>query len=302
MSGIRSRVKRGLAHLIGRGLRLPGMVNRAHFKLWETYGYHITPVHFYQPIPDTRELAAAYPQRHSLTGIDWREAAQRALLTEIAAFAPETGFPRTASGEATFFLENTMFVGIDPYVYYGLIRKLRPRLILEVGAGFSTLVAAQAAQHLPGTRLVAVEPYPRDFIAQGAYGIEHIGRRAEDLGAAFFDQLQAGDFLFIDSSHVVRTGSDVVFLLLEVLPRLAPGVVIHLHDIFLPDDYPSGWLLEKHNFWTEQYLIHAYLIHNAHIEVLLGNHYLATTCPDEVRAAFPDAGRWTGGSLWLRVV
>src|SRR5690606_37706314 len=190
--------------------------------------------HFYQPIPDTRELARQYPERTSMAGIDWNTDAQLALLDQLALFAPETAAfpgPRPAdASDETFYLDNGLFVGIDPHLYYCMIRHFQPRRIIEVGAGFSTLVAAQAIQqNTPQpTQLIAVEPYPRDFIRRGAFGIVHHQQRAEAFGVEFFDQLEAGDLLFIDSSHVVRTGGDVNFLMLEVLPRLAPGVIVHL--------------------------------------------------------------------------
>ncbi|HEX2621981.1 MAG TPA: class I SAM-dependent methyltransferase, partial [Phototrophicaceae bacterium] len=195
---------------------------------------------------------------------------------------------------------NGLFVGIDPHLYYCMIRHFKPRTIIEVGAGFSTLIAAQATT-FTGTQLIAVEPYPRDFIKRGDHGIQHIGQKAEALGVEFFDQLQAGDFLFIDSSHVIKTGGDVNYLVLNVLPRLNSGVIIHIHDIFLPYEYPREWLLDNHWFWTEQYLIQAFLIHNAHIEVLLANHWLEMEQGDRLKRLFPQALKWTGGSLWLRV-
>lgn len=295
------------ARLIARLLRVGGVYTHDHFRYWEAQGFHITPVHFYQPIPDTRELAARYPGRSDLPGIAWQPGAQLALLRDVlATYAPETAdWPAQPGAPDTFYLHNGMFVGIDPHLYHSMVRHFRPRTIIEVGAGFSTLVAAgavarNAAEGHPA-RLIAVEPYPRDFIRRGAHAIEHSAQRAEDLDPAFFDQLAAGDMLFIDSSHVVRTGGDVVYLLLEVLPRLQPGVIVHLHDIFLPEDYPSAWTLDKGWFWTEQYLLRALLVEHRRAEVLLGAHWLERDHPDTLREVFPTAGRWTGASLWLRL-
>ncbi len=300
---VKSRLLTTFAHQIPKLLDRTG--TRPHFATWEAAGYHITPVHFYQPIPNTGELAQQYPQRTTLTGIDWNADAQLALLDQLAQFAPETAaFPGPRPADATdevFYLDNGLFVGIDPHIYYCMIRHFQPRRIIEVGAGFSTLIAAQAVQQntAHATQLIAVEPYPRDFIRRGAFGIEHHQQRAEVLGADFFDQLEAGDLLFIDSSHVVRTGGDVNFLMLEVLPRLAPGVIVHLHDIFLPYEYPQEWLLEKRWFWTEQYLLQAFLIHNPKATVLLGNHFLERDHPQRLKALFPQALGWTGGSFWF---
>ena len=106
--------------------------------------------------------------------------------------------------------------------------------------------------------------------------------------------------LFIDSSHVIRTAGDVCFIFLEVLPRLAPGVIVHVHDIFLPFDYPKDWLITQQRFWTEQYLLQAYLTENPHAEVLLASHYLSVVHPREVKRAFPGALHIHGGSFWFR--
>lgn len=293
--------------LIGRLLRISGVVTPEHFKYWEMHGWHITPVHFYQPIPDTRTLAQNYPGRFDLLGVDWQPDAQIGLLRDsLAVYASETAaFPAQSSDPDTFYLDNGLFVGIDPHVYYCMVRHFKPRIIVEVGAGFSTLVAAQAAaknrSEGSDTRVIAVEPYPRPFIQRGAHGIEHIAKRAEDLDSAFFAQLGENDILFIDSSHVVKTGGDVVSLVLGILPRLAPGVIVHIHDIFLPYDYPPAWTLEKHWFWTEQYIIQALLIENRRAQVLIGNHFVEREYEGVLREVFPSAHRWTGGSLWFRL-
>ena len=119
-----------------------------------------------------------------------------------------------------------------------------------------------------------------------------------------FTELAAGDVLFIDSTHIVRTGGDVVFEFLEVLPRLAPGVVVHIHDIFLPDEYPRAWLKENAMFFNEQYLLQAFLCHNDRYEIVWTSSYMARRYPDRLREAFPSfaTGRWPGGaSFWIRI-
>lgn len=272
------------------------------FRIWERRGLHLTPVHFYFPIPDTRELAASYPHRTEAAGIDLRPDFQLQLLAEaLAPFAPECdGWPREAAGEGGFHLANDSFGWIDPFVYHALVRHVKPKTVIEVGSGYSTLVGAEAARCNGPTRYVCIDPYPRDFIARGVPGVELVQRPVQELGTAFFQGLAAGDVLFVDSSHVVRTGSDVSFLVLEVLPRLAPGVLVHFHDVFLPDEYPRDWAVDKLLFWTEQYLLQAYLADNPHVEVWLASHYIATRHPEAVRRAFPKALAPTGGSFWFR--
>lgn len=274
------------------------------FRIWENRGLHLTPVHFYFPIPDTRELAKSYPHRTESAGIDLRPHFQLQLLAEgLAPFAPECeSWPRESTGDGGFHLANDSFGWIDPFVYHGLIRHAKPRTVIEVGSGYSTLVGVEAARRNGPTRYLCIDPFPRDFIAKGVPGVELVQRPVQELETALFLGLAANDVLFVDSSHVVRTGGDVSFLVLEVLPRLAPGVLVHFHDVFLPDEYPQDWVVNRLLFWTEQYLLQAYLADNPRAEVWLASHYISTRHPDAVRRAFPQAIAPTGGSFWFRKV
>jgi hypothetical protein len=125
-------------------------------------------------------------------------------------------------------------------------------------------------------------------------------KKIQEVSPDTFQQLGANDILFIDSSHVVKCGGDVNYLFLEVLPRLQPGVIVHVHDIFLPGDYPKSWVKEHLRFWSEQYLLQAFLLFNSEYEVLLCNSYLDHKYGAELRAAFPNSPWWGGGSLWMR--
>ncbi len=127
-----------------------------------------------------------------------------------------------------------------------------------------------------------------------------IQKKVEDVELEFFSQLQSGDILFIDSSHTVKIGGDVNYLFLEVLPRLRPGVIVHVHDIFFPFDYRRDWVLDEFRFWTEQYMLRAFLAFNSDFEVLLCNNYLAYRYLDHFKATFPSSPWWGGGSFWMR--
>jgi Methyltransferase domain len=182
-----------------------------------------------------------------------------------------------------------------------MVRHFRPRRIVEIGSGFSTMVSAQAALRNGSTQLIAVEPHPSELLRKGFPGLTTlIPRKVEEVDPALFAGLGSGDILFIDSSHVVRTGGDVNFLYLELLPRLADGVVVHVHDVFLPRDYPRDWVVDKRIFWTEQYLLHAFLIFNSAFGVLYSTPFMAERHPDRVRAAFPECPWVGGGSFWMR--
>ncbi len=287
---------------------LPGLVRGPHapevFRRLEAAGVHLTPVHFYQPIPDTRALPDALWRRETaLPGIDLNVRGQIRLLRELARFRPEYDrIPHTPTGDPqVFHLTNGAFEGTDALAYYAMIRRFRPRTVIEVGAGHSTRLAALAARRNGRTKLHCIEPFPKPFL-RGLPGLSRlIDRPVQEVGLRPFLALRRNDILFIDSSHVSRIGSDVNFLFLEVLPRLRPGVLVHVHDIFLPGDYPRDWVLGEHRFWNEQYLLQAFLTFNRGYEVMLANAWLGRRHQSLLRKVFPkSAPWWGGGSFWLR--
>ncbi len=182
-----------------------------------------------------------------------------------------------------------------------MVRHFRPRLVIEVGSGFSSLVLRDAAAKNNSSPLICIEPFPRDFLREGFPGLRSlIEKKVQDIDLEFFFQLESGDILFIDSSHTVKIGGDVNYLFLEVLPRLKPGVIVHVHDIFLPFDYRRDWVLDELRFWTEQYLLQAFLSFNSEFEVLMANSYLNHCHKEDLKATFPSLSSWGGGSFWMR--
>jgi predicted O-methyltransferase YrrM len=270
--------------------------------------------HYYSPVPDSRALAReparsrVWPATPRATpGIDWREPEQVALMQELASqsemkFAADpTGDPRD------YYASNAMFSPLDAWVLQGMLRHFRPRRMIEVGSGFSSLVAARVnREYLNGSLdYTCIEPYPPQYLAAGVEGISRlITKRVEELPLDPFLELRDGDVLFIDSSHAAKTGGDVVFLYEEVVPRLAPGVIVHIHDIFLPADYPPAWVFSG-RAWNEQYLVRAFLAFNSAFRVLLGVAWLSLTRSDVLAATFPEDPRQyegSGGSLWIQRV
>jgi hypothetical protein len=151
------------------------------------------------------------------------------------------------------------------------------------------------------TKLICIEPYPGEILRNGFPGLTTlIERPAQEITLNEFEALGANDILFIDSSHVSKIGSDVNYLYLEILPRLKPGVIVHMHDIFLPQEYPTVWITQKMRFWNEQYLLQAFLAFNSGFEVLLANNYLGRTHRAEMQATFQKSPWRGGGSLWIR--
>jgi hypothetical protein len=277
------------------------MRSKSVFDIWERHGYHVTPVHFYEPIPEARSLEEAAGRVWDLAGVDMNESGQLELLDEIQRWKGEYDQPSWGD----FDIRNRYFGAVDAEVYWGIIRSRKPKRIYEIGAGYSTLLAVEALKRNEregsSGELIAVEPYPGEVLRRGINGRCRLEERpVQEMSLAMFDELEAGDLLFVDSSHVAAAGSDVCLEILEIFPRLPSGVHVHVHDIFLPSEYPGHFLLDLHYFWTEQYLLHAFLAFNDAYSVLWGSAYMALCHPDLVSAAFPSfAPGQQPGSLWM---
>lgn len=256
----------------------------------DRWGYHIRPIHYYEPLPDFRAITPQQIQRRrDYPAIDFRLEDQLRLLRELEAHVGDlTGVD----------LNNDYFSGLDAVVYYSLIRHLKPRRIIEIGGGYSTRIANKALAANHSGRLTCIEPYPEERLNGSQFSVQLITKRVEEIDVSFFECLEANDILFIDSSHTVKFGSDVCYEFLEILPRLKSGVWVHVHDIFFPHDYPAEWLLERRLALNEQYLLEAFLSFNPAFSPQLANHWL---CLDYAA----DAARLCnapGSSFWMKRV
>ena len=280
---------------------------REHFSRWEREGFHVTPNDFYQPIPNSEELTPDLWERESpLHGIDMNDAVQLRHLREVfPRYAAECDFPREQSHTAyEFHFMNPTFDGLDALALHAMVREYRPKRILEIGSGYSTRVLANAALLNGDTELISIDLYPGEVVRNGFPGLSAlVDHRVQDVDRALFGTLRENDILFIDTSHVVRTGGEVNLLFLEVIPALSDGVLVHVHDIFLPREYPRPWVLDLRIFWSEQYLLQAFLTHNSAFEVMFANSYIGGggAFNDELEAAFPGLP-WGRGmtSFWMR--
>jgi predicted O-methyltransferase YrrM len=281
-------------------LLLQSTEHRELFLNWERHGFHVTPVHFYEPIPDTQSLPeTVWSQPSELVGIDMNESMQLDLLRNHFPYfrAEYEDFPAEPPPG-----QRRPFRGVDALVAYCMVRHFQPRSIFEVGSGFSSLVVGHAAAKNKSSALTCIDPFPGELLRKGNIPALRslIEKKIQDIDLEFFSQLESGDILFIDSSHTVKIGGDVNYLFLEVLPRLKAGVIVHVHDIFFPFEYRRDWMREELRFWTEQYLLQAFLTFNPEFEVLLANYYLSRYHKEQLRAAFPNLRRWIGGSFWMR--
>lgn len=314
LSNLKFAIKKIIACMASLLIPTNVMRTKSFFPLWEDKGYHVTPVHFYEPIPDTRTLRNDLWQKKSeLVGIDLNEEYQIKLLSLFSSKFKEEyeKFPRSkTSVPYEYYVNNGGFESVDGEVLYCMIRHFKPNKIFEIGAGNSTYLCAQAILENQKDinyecELVAFEPYPNDILKGGYPGLSKlISAEIQNISLDEFDTLGRNDILFIDSTHVLNIGSDVQYEYLEILPRLNVGVIVHLHDIFLPAEYPKDWVLHDYKFWTEQYLLQAFLTFNDSYEVLLANCYMHLNHPDKLESAFSTYNRverWPG-SFWIRKI
>jgi len=231
------------------------------------------------------------PEQH----LEFLESICGGCRSELAAL------PAADIGNGEFFRNNGWFDSVYADVLYGVVRHLAPRQVIEVGSGYSSLLTARAIRdgHL-ATRLVCIDPAPRVEVHRCAD--EFIQSPVEELPRSELpDRLKPGDVLFIDSSHLIRSGGDVVYLYLQVLPILRPGVLIHAHDIFLPYEYPKEFVLEHRWGWGEQYLVHALLMGNPSFEILWPSYFMWQTYRQQVLGTVRGyRGSLPPSSLWLR--
>jgi predicted O-methyltransferase YrrM len=304
--------------LLAAASLVPALLARAYAKrpslaprtgrVWEAAGVLPVPYHFYQPVL----RPSAVPEwgvEDPLVGVDIRADAQLRLLAQLEEFASEVVTATRGSQEpdiTSFDYGNESFGSGDAEVLYEMVRLFRPARIVEVGAGHSTRMIRLAlnANARDGyyCNHTVIEPYPQPWL--GRLGAQAIVReKVERTGTRPFEDLGQNDIVFIDTSHVVRMGGDVQHLYLRVLPSLRPGVLIHVHDIFLPRDYPREWVADQKKFWTEQYLLQAFLAFNSEFEVLLALAYLSHHHHGELCRACPiyetEPGR-VPGSFWMR--
>jgi hypothetical protein len=275
---MKARLKRALAKLLARVLPRSVMTDPASFGVWERAGYHVTPVHYYSPIPELSRLRA--PLRSDCPGVELNRSGQERMLATLS--------PHFADAERAWE-PNTYFDLADSSALFAIVRHYRPKRVVEIGSGYSTrMIEAALGQNGTG-ELITIEPHPTRMESPPTYPME-----VQDVPRHVFEELDQNDILFIDSSHVLRAGGDVHYEYLELLPRLNIGVLVHVHDVFLPDDYPREWLIEKRRFWTEQYVLQAFLALNRDFEVLWSSHMLANRLTEILPGASP------GGSFWIR--
>jgi hypothetical protein len=234
--------------------------------------------HYYEPFITAADLRFPLDHERDLPGIDWDMPGQMAFLSALTYEKELTELSNTAFGDFDFRFDNPSFTFGDAEYLYQVIRSKKPRMIVEIGSGQSTRLAQAAVKRnsaeVDGYRCehICIEPYEVPWLER--IGVTVLRQRVEEVDKRLFGNLDRDDLLFIDSSHVIRPQGDVVTEYLEILPRLRSGVIVHIHDIFSPRDYPAEWIMQKLLLWNEQYLLEAFLTNNQKWVVLGALNFL----------------------------
>jgi len=265
------------------------------------------PGHFYSPVPDHREIARQasriYAQTNELLGVDLREEDQIELFRTLSGLARTLDLPETPDPRFRYHAGNLNYGIGDALMLGAFLRHLRPRRYVEVGSGWTTALALDVNEKFldHSMHLMAIEPHSellRSLMREGD-AVELIERQVQDVSLARFAELEANDVLFIDCSHVVKIGSDAHFLITRVLPCLAKGVVVHIHDVFWPFEYPRVWV-DEGRAWNEAYLLHAFLAFNETFEIAFFNNWFAQVHREVISTELEAMLENPGGALWLR--
>lgn len=271
-------------------------------------GVNVIPANYYSNIPSIDEVRNSFEYAtkeppYLDCGI-FNDTLMLSVLAELMPYVAEFNPPKEGNEEdpSGFFWDNSQFSHSDAMSCYALLRHLKPRRVIEIGSGFSTLVTSVAIANNGQGEIICIEPYPRQFLGKVAGVTQLIQKPVQQIPLDFFnDTLSNGDVIFIDSTHTVKTGSDCLYLYLKVLPALRHRCMIHVHDVFLPDAMPKEWALSKQIYWTEQYLLLAYLLDNPRVRCWFGSHYHLRLHQELLAKFMHGQANAGGGSFWFEL-
>lgn len=274
------------------------------YKTW------VPPGHYYSPLPSLEEIKAKEHEifdniPRELLGINLNESSQVEVFYEFIKYYNEMPFDKDIKEGLRYFFENPAYSYSDAIFLYCMIRHSKPKKIIEVGSGYSSCVTLDVNELYFDEKISCtfIEPYPDLLLSlikdSDQEKVEIIASKLQDVEIERFSELQAGDILFIDSTHVSKVNSDVNYILFEILPCINSGVYIHFHDIFYPFEYPKDWVYEG-RAWNESYILRAFLSYNKDFRIILFNTYLEHFYKDMFIAEMPLCMKNLGGSLWIQ--
>lgn len=271
--------------------------------------YRYPPGHYGSTIPSARDIdvnqATIFTgQSIAEDGIGLSEHAQLERLDTFAGYYKDYDFPEHKTEDRRYYYGNKMFGFNDGFTLYSFLRDQPPANIVEIGSGFSSALMLDLSDEiLKETKFTFIEPRPATLKglmrATDKHKVTIIPNMIQDVSLSLFDHLGEGDLLFVDSSHVIKIGSDLSTIFYSILPRLKPGVVVHIHDIYWPFEYPKAMLDEGRN-WNEIYFTRSFLQFNRAFEILYFTSYLEHKYREMIEDKMPGYFKCTGKSLWLR--
>ena len=276
-------------------------------------GFQPVLVHFYTPIPDYESIPTAqFTHRQNFPGVNLNLERSIASLIGMSPYASECKWPDNRIGQEAFYSLNPQFGFCSAALLHCMLRARKSTRVIEVGGGYSTAITLAALKELSDSNpsFICIEPFPSRFARDQILSLSSrlncrlIERGVQTVPKESFLTLESNDVLFIDSSHVSKLGSDVNYLILEILPILKQGVLVHFHDIYLPYEYPAEHFFGRHKvFWNEQYLLAAFLTENPNFEVLVAGHHLLRNASAAFQQHFPQFDRdrhRSTSSFWIR--
>lgn len=269
---------------------------------------NIVPANFYSEIPLIDEIENSFEYtnpgeevyNNQIFDSDRIAAFIDSLLPYAKEFTPQV--EGDTSDPDAFFWKNPAFSYSDAMAYYCILRSYKPDHVLEIGSGFSTFVADQALQRNGKGKITIIEPYPKKFLMRLNTVDEIIQEQVQNIPVpALVNLVESSDIWFIDSTHTVKIGSDCLYIYLQIMPKVSKELLVHSHDVFLPYAASKKNALEKHVYWTEQYLLYAYMLDNPKIEVLYGSMYGVRKMPELMEKFMAGQYLSGGGSIWYRL-
>ncbi len=268
--------------------------------------------HFYSLYPDLEDIRTRkqhiFDHKKEVLDVDMNEDEQCNLLRRMGAlYETLPDWPYEGAHEESpyrYYYGNASLSPGDTIALHCMLRLIKPKRIVEVGSGFTSAVTLDTNEYYldHSMQCFFIEPYPAllQSLCKPDDQIQLRSCRLQEVEVEFFEQLESGDILFIDSTHVSKVDSDVNYLFFEILPRLKSGVYIHLHDIFYPFEYPEKWIFDTGMIWNELYLLRAFLQNNHDYSIEFFHHFMEQKHMELFLEKWPLKEKPHGGSLWMR--
>ena len=270
-------------------------------------GHYYSPVHSAHDLKNFTQVSERNRKKFadSIPGFS-----EKRMINEFNGIKPyfkEFNFPKVDNGKNRFYVNNVSLSLMDSLCIFSVIRRYKPKRIVEIGSGFSSGLMMEINEKYFKNQIdiTYIEPYPyllhQRMRKDDAKRYEVISSGVQEVSLDIFKKLKKDDILFIDSTHVSKFNSDVNYEIFDILPVLAKGVIIHFHDTFDGFEYPLHWL-EMGWAWNEDYMLRAFLTNNNEYEIMLLTDYLSHHQPELLTKAYPKNNILNGGSLWMRKV